>query len=301
MAKHLRRYPTPLICFLIICIVILLAATVLACLWANHLQKKLIDMRNEVYSLQTQLANLETKPTEPPATEPPVTAPPTEPAPTTQPTEPTEALTLPTVEDQPAELTAILELENVTYDMLAEKQCDQLITVEANGNKANIRMFACEDGLWQELPELVCSGYLGRNGSTGNKQEGDGCTPLGLYGVGSGFYTKNAPETGLDLFQVTKDTYWVDDPGSQFYNQRVEGTENKDWKSAEHMIDYPEYLYGFVVDYNLAAERGAGSAIFFHINDNPTAGCIATSEKMVLAYLKQLDKQQHPHILIVNP
>lgn len=302
MAKHLRRYPTPLICFLIICIVILLAAIVLLSLWANHLQQKLISVRNEVYSLQAQLADLETAPTAPPATEPPVTEAPTEPVPTTLPPEPTEAPSLPGPEDQPVELTVLLEFENVTYDMLAEEQCSQLITVESSGNKASIRLFTCEDGLWQEQPDMVCSGFLGRNGSTSNKQEGDGCTPQGFYSIGSGFYIKNAPQTGLDLFQVTKDTYWVDDPSSQFYNQRVEGTENKDWKSAEHMIDYySEYLYGFVVDYNLAAEKGAGSAIFFHVNDNPTAGCIATSEKMVLAYMAKLDKLQHPHILIVKP
>ena len=136
---------------------------------------------------------------------------------------------------------------------------------------------------------MVCSGYLGRNGTNDSKKEGDGCTPLGLYSVGSGFYIKEAPETGLDLFQITQDTYWIDDPNSQFYNQCVEGTENKDWKSAEHMISYSkEYLYGFVVDYNLAAEKGVGSAIFFHINSNPTAGCIATTEEMVRHALRAM-------------
>ena len=301
MAKHLRRYPTPLIWFLVICIIVLVAAVVLVSIWAYHLQQKLTAMRSEVYTLQAQIAELEAKPTQPPVTESPETEPPTEPEPTTPPTEAIEEPTLPAVEEQPVQLTELISLENITYDMLAEKQCSQLITVEADGNKANIRIFTCEDGLWQAQPDLNCSGFLGRNGSSANKQEGDGCTPIGLYGIGSGFYTKNAPETGLDLFQVTKDTYWIDDPNSQFYNQRVEGTENKDWKKAEHMIDYPEYLYGFVVNYNMPVVKGAGSAIFFHINDNPTAGCIATTEQMVLSYLALLDKEQHPHILIVNP
>ena len=301
MAKHLRRYPTPLIWFLVICIVVLLAAVVLVSIWAYHLQQKLTTMRNEVYTLQAQIAELEAEPTQPTVTEPPETEPPTEPEPTTPHTEAIEEPTLPALEAQPVELTELLSLENITYDMLAEKQCRQLITVEADGNKARIHMFTNEEGLWQAQPDLDCSGFLGRNGSTSNKSEGDGCTPIGLYSVGSGFYTKNAPETGLDLFQITKDTYWIDDPNSQFYNQRVEGTENKDWKSAEHMIDYPEYLYGFVVNYNMPVVKGAGSAIFFHINDNPTAGCIATTEKMVLSYLALLDKEQNPHILIVKP
>lgn len=295
MARHLRRYPAPLIWFLVVCIVVLVAAIVLVSIWANHLQQKLIAVRSEVYALQTQLAEMETAPTEPVI---PQTEPPTEPEPTIP---PTEAPTLPTVEDQPMELTTLLDLEGITYDMLTEKQCNQLVTVEADGNKANIRMFICEEGLWQLQPDLDCSGFLGRNGSSANKQEGDGCTPTGFYSIGSGFYTKDAPETNLDLFQITRDTYWIDDPNSQFYNQRVEGTENKDWKHAEHMIDYPEYLYGFVVNYNMPVVKDAGSAIFFHINDNPTAGCIATTEEMVLAYLALLDKAEHPYILIVNP
>ena len=281
MAKQTKQPPRPFIWVLVICIVLLLAGILLLSFWTIHLQEKLLTMRSEVYSLQAQIADLEEALAEPAATEPTATEPPTEPV--TLPAEPADTPTAPAPEDQPAELTALLEPDGITYDMLAEKQCTQLITVEANGNKAGIRMFVCTDGLWQEQEQLKCSGFLGRNGSARNKQEGDGCTPLGLYSIGSGFYIREAPETGLDLFQITKDTYWVDDPHSQFYNQRVEGTENKDWKSAEHMIDYPEYLYGFVVDYNLAAETGAGSAIFFHINDNPTAGCIATNEEMVLA------------------
>lgn len=295
MAKYLRRYPAPLIWFLVICIVILLAAITLISLWAAHLQQELVSMDRQVQSLQEQLAALETAPTEPPATEPV-----TEPVPTTMPPEPTEEPTLPALEDQPAELTAILELENITYDMLAEKQCAQLVTVESMGNKATLRMFTCDNGLWQELPDLNCPGFVGRNGSSVDKREGDGCSPVGLYSIGSGFYIDDVPETGLDLFQVTEDTYWVDDSNSQFYNQRVEGTANKDWRSAEHMIDYPEYLYGFVVNFNMPVVKAAGSAIFFHINDTPTAGCIATTEQMVLAYLAQLDKEQYPHILIVN-
>ena len=241
------------------------------------------------------------------ATEP--TVPTAATAPATMPTQPTEAATEeatepvtepPTLPQQPDMLTALLDSHSIRYEELEQMGCHQLIAVTASGNKAQIRFFTCQDGAWTELPELDCQGYVGWNGVSAEKQEGDGCTPSGLHGIGSAFYITNLPDTKLDVFQVTDDTYWVDDPNSVFYNQRVEGTQNKDWNSAEHMIRYEEYRYGFVVDYNLQAEKGAGSAIFFHIGGNSTAGCVATEENMVLSYLKELDKAENPHILIID-
>ena len=227
---------------------------------------------------------------------------PTEPA--TAPTEPTTTPVEPTTEavdppQQPSQLTALLENNGITFAELAQNGCTQLVTVAAGGTTAQIRFFTCEEGIWEEKPELNCQGRVGRNGVAADKQEGDGCTPTGLYGIGSAFYIQNLPDTGLDTFQITDKTYWVDDPNSRFYNQKVEGTQNKDWNSAEHMISYDVYRYGFVVEYNLQAEKNAGSAIFFHLGNTPTSGCIATGESMVLAYLKELDKEQNPHILIV--
>ena len=122
-----------------------------------------------------------------------------------------------------------------------------------------------------------------------------------MYQVGDGFYIDNVPQTGLNLFQVTENTYWVDDSESIYYNQRVEGMENKDWNSAEHMIDYyPAYKYGFVIEFNttnIIPEKG--SAIFFHCSEKPTAGCVGISESMLLAYLQILSAEKLPFILIM--
>ena len=153
---------------------------------------------------------------------------------------------------------------------------------------------------WICNEERSCSGFVGRNGASDNKREGDGKTPAGLFGVSDAFYMYDAPETGLDMFEITRDTYWVDDPDSRYYNTRVEGTENKDWDSAEHMIDYnPAYLYGFVIDYNPEAVYNMGSAIFFHVSTGGgTAGCVSTGQHYVLQYLALLDKNCNPQILI---
>lgn len=66
------------------------------------------------------------------------------------------------------------------------------------------------------------------------------------------------------------------------------------------MIDYLEkYEYGFVIDYNMEAVYNAGSAIFFHVSNNPTAGCVGTNRTMVLKYLQALKAPENPYIVIV--
>ena len=198
-------------------------------------------------------------------------------------------------------LTSRLNSAGYTMDDLQRRDCRQIITVNAYGSDAVLSFFQCDEaGNWEEIPELQTDGFVGRLGVSRSSYEGSRMTPFGLFGVGDGFYQDDVPETGLNLFRVTEDTYWVDDPSSAYYNQRVEGTANKDWNSAEHMIEYPRaYHYGFVIEFNTSpVVPGKGSAIFFHVNNKPTAGCVAVSEDMVLRYLSRLDSSSHPCILI---
>lgn len=184
---------------------------------------------------------------------------------------------------------------------LEQLNCQQIITVTSNGNTAEIRFYYLnENGMWENDPALTTDGYVGSQGVSKESYEGSYETPFGLYGIGDAFYIDTVPETSLNTFQITQDTYWVDDPDSVFYNQRVEGTEHMDWNSAEHMMDYyNSYRFGFVIEYNTENTiPGKGSAFFFHISWQPTAGCVGASETMVLKYLKQLNKDCNPHILM---
>ena len=199
----------------------------------------------------------------------------------------------------PDEMNAVLEKGGTSLQQLSDIGCTQLVTVNSSGSNAEIRFFSLENNAWVADDSLTCSGFVGRNGVTANMHEGGNASPFGLYRVGDAFYIYDQPATGLNSFQVTGDTYWVDDPDSAHYNQHMEGTAEKDWNSAEHMIDYDVYRYGFVVDYNPEAVYNAGSAIFFHISANPTAGCIGTDEAHVLSYLSKLDASANPYILIV--
>ena len=249
---------------------------------------------------------------------------------TALPSQPTEAVTVPTVSKSPAptpasgEAAASGQTETPTKaaqtpaapsDLeeklssagtgakdLADSGCRQLVVVSACGSSADVSLYTYENGQWKHNEDLDCSGFVGAEGtiSPSYMSEQHSATPLGLYPITEAFYQNAAPETGLSTFAITGDTYWVDDPDSAYYNRRVEGTGDMDWSSAEHMADYSAYEYGFVIGYNAACEYNKGSAIFFHVGSNPTAGCVAVSREMVLAYLGRLEASLNPHILIVS-
>jgi L,D-peptidoglycan transpeptidase YkuD (ErfK/YbiS/YcfS/YnhG family) len=122
--------------------------------------------------------------------------------------------------------------------------------------------------------------YIGKNGYTYDKKEGDGKTPIGEFelGIMLGLHDKSEINTKLDYTQITDDLYWVDDPKSIFYNKLVNSTDViKDWKSAEHLIDYKiQYEYLIEIKTNPNNVLSKGSAIFLHCRNNPyTEGCIA--------------------------
>lgn len=200
----------------------------------------------------------------------------------------------------PDNMVNLLAQNNNNIDNLSEVGCKQLVTVSSNGSSAYIDFYELSENEWVLDDALSCNGFVGSNGVTSDMHEGGYASPKGLYPVGDAFYIYNKPETGLSTFEVTYDTYWVDDPDSKYYNKRVEGTSDKDWNSAEHMIDYAAaYEYGFVIDYNPDAVYNAGSAIFFHISYSATAGCVGTDKDMVLQYLAKLDSTKNPYILII--
>lgn len=196
------------------------------------------------------------------------------------------------------ELSTLLSYQGIGEDYLRELSTSQIITVSSYGNTASVDFWEVKENKWTKNTALSTSGYIGETGVTDEMSEYIRATPRGFFPVGEAFYISQKPDTGLDSFKITSDTYWVDDPSSDFYNQKVEGTQYQDWSSAEHMIDYSNYEYGFVIGYNLSCVKGAGSAIFFHIGYGPTAGCIAVSQDKVLSYLSLLDKTANPYILI---
>lgn len=157
--------------------------------------------------------------------------------------------------------------------------------------------------------------YIGKNGLTNNKVEGDFCTPIGEYNLGFAFGTMNN-EFEYPYYKLNDKYYWVDDINSTYYNNLViineksldtpypylKFSDKVTWNSAEHLIDYPiAYELAIVIEYNTqACIPGKGSAIFFHIqneNKDYTAGCIATTKENLLFIINWIGKDKSKIII----
>lgn len=171
------------------------------------------------------------------------------------------------------------------------KQCSQLITVQASGKTARVQFHVKgSDGKWKQ--EFSTNGYVGYNGITSNKREGDGRTPVGVYSLGTAFGISGNPGTNLGYRHINGNDYWVDDVHSSHYNEWVNTSScKKDWKSAEHMISQPvAYKYGIVVNYNTSRTAGRGSGIFIHCSKGGgTAGCVAIPESDMIRLLRSVN------------
>ncbi len=143
-------------------------------------------------------------------------------------------------------------------------------------------------------------------GGYGEKQEGDGRSPAGVFRVPMAFGTAMTAPAGVKLpwLACTATLRGVDDVHSKYYNQIVDEAviPDKDWNSAEVMRrEDGLYDVGLVVGHNEAAVRGGGSCIFLHIWKGPgqgTAGCTALSEENVRKIAGWVDPAGHPRLVL---
>lgn len=137
--------------------------------------------------------------------------------------------------------------------------------------------------------------YIGINGLTKEKTEGDGKTPIGEFELGIILGTQDIVKNnnGLQYNKINKNMYWVDDSKSKYYNKLVDISKvEKDWASAEHLIDYPvQYEYLVEIKTNPKNIPEDGSAIFLHCEANkPTAGCVAINKQCMKEVIENIDK-----------
>lgn len=160
----------------------------------------------------------------------------------------------------------------------------RLVTVEAAGYRTD----AATVTLWQRSG--VCwspvggpwSGYLGTNGFSDHKREGDGATPTGAYHFGPVVYGNQAnPGINGSYHRLLCGDWWDSDPASSLYNtfQHVTCGIAPSWGPRSEALwtetgAYPSFA---VIDYNTdPVVAGAGSAIFLHASTGgATAGCVS--------------------------
>lgn len=176
-----------------------------------------------------------------------------------------------------------------------------VITEKSLQSRAVLHCLEFESGNWKFVHPALSSS-VGRNGiaDPGQKREGDGMTPYGVFPLGLAFgYGADCP-TRMPYRQMHPDDIWVDDPGSDDYNRLVRIGETCA-ESFEYMRR-PDDLYrqGLVVEYNTdPVIKGLGSAIFVHLWGTPfnsTAGCLSLPEQHLETVLSFLDPAKSPVI-----
>lgn len=174
----------------------------------------------------------------------------------------------------------------------AENNNKLIVVLGQAGPEAKIYAYEKTDGVWKQT--LMTDGFVGRNGISSSKAEGDGETPAGLYSLSTAFGTAPDPGSIIPYTQLTKDDFWVDDVNSKYYNQWAKGyVSDKDWTSAEDLSsETVAYKYSMLIEYNTnPIVKGKGSAIFLHCSTGrATAGCVSVPEDKMVELLKFIDK-----------
>ena len=159
------------------------------------------------------------------------------------------------------------------------------------------------DGHWKCVSDPIPA-KVGRNGFalSGEKREGDGKTPSGIFSLKRTFGYEETVRTKMPYRQVSEVDLWVDDPNSPDYNQWVKQGETSAGSYEKMKREDEQYKYGIVIEYNTdPVIKGHGSAIFFHVWmawGVPTAGCVAVSEEDMIKILEWLDPDAFPLIIM---
>jgi L,D-peptidoglycan transpeptidase YkuD (ErfK/YbiS/YcfS/YnhG family) len=176
-----------------------------------------------------------------------------------------------------------------------------VVTAERYGSTtATLTAYQREGGGWRQAfgPWAARVGTRGL-APPGEKREGDGRTPSGVYGFE--FFFGVAPDPGVRFpyRQVTPRIVWDDDPISPLYNTWVDLDRQRAGPTPEPMYVSPAYDHGAVIAYNTDRTPGLGSAIFLHVSTGgPTAGCVSLPAGQLVEVLRWLDPAKAPKIVL---
>jgi len=186
---------------------------------------------------------------------------------------------------------------------------DELITVVAGSlrsQSAQLSLFKRE-GTCFRLVAGPFSAFVGANGLSLHHHEGDGTTPIGLFGISTTMYGV-APNPGVSYHyhQLVCGDWWDEDPRSAAYNRFVHvncGTTPPFAGNSEALWEKtPQYDYVASISYNVQpVVAGRGSAIFLHVSKgDPTTGCVSIARVNLVKVLRMLAPNLQPLIDITT-
>ncbi len=195
-------------------------------------------------------------------------------------------------------------------------QCQQLIIITSNAERSQeAHMYTYEYGQkgWTEVKKFNSDVFVGLKGIKPSelKQEGDSCTPSGLFPISEAFGGKENPnKNGLKYTLVNNQNNhkWITKSGDKHYNTLIEDRAGKYGPKECEVLPgnnraYQQYV--IVIDHNTnPVIDGRGSAIFIHksTREKGTLGCVAVRGTNSDAIMKQLtewlDPKKEPHVYI---
>ncbi len=199
------------------------------------------------------------------------------------------------------------DLGSVTQNISPDTRQILLVTNEGLPSFTPGKVYAMEktSSTWRQAMNPF-DAVVGRNGFApqGEKREGDGRTPSGVYRLETAFGYAELIDTKMPYRQALADDLWVDDPDAPDYNRWVKQHKTKAASYEKMRRDDDLYQYGVIIEYNTdPVIKGRGSAIFLHIWKGPgtaTAGCVAASQPDILKILSWLDPAASP-VIVINP
>jgi L,D-peptidoglycan transpeptidase YkuD (ErfK/YbiS/YcfS/YnhG family) len=149
------------------------------------------------------------------------------------------------------------------------------------------------------------TGGVGYNGLSTHHREGDGTSPIGIFGISPQFYGV-APNPGVhgSYHQLVCGDWWDEDPTTAAYNtfQHVPCGQQPPFGGGSEALwkETTAYQSFAVVDYNTSPIIAyAGSAIFIHDDiGGPTDGCVSLPPADLITLLRWLQPGDAPHIVI---
>ncbi len=183
----------------------------------------------------------------------------------------------------------------------------QLITVVASrraSTQGALRLWTKPAGCWRQSAG-PWTAWLGGNGTSPAKREGDRRTPTGIFGFLPTMYGLSpSPGVRYRYHRIICGDWWVEDPASPYYNRFRHvpcGSRPPFRTTSEDLSRSPTaYQHLAVIAYNtspVVPDRGSG--IFFHVSTGrPTLGCLSLPRPQLIAALRWLRPAAAPLIAI---